>query len=391
MPLHIHIDPFTGAAGDMLLAALVHAGAPAEGVVKAIRSLRIPGVERVEVAFEPRTDHGINGLEMRVRVCPERQPAHRPASELREVLLGAPLDEPVRRHALRALDLLAGAEAAVHGIPPEEVHFHELGGVDTLVDLVGVAQALKLMDADEVSCGALPLGHASTRCSHGVIPVPAPATMEILKGVPVKGTPVAIETVTPTGAALVRALCAFFGPAPGMTLRAVGTGFGTTHLPDRPNCLRVWVGDVPSSVRDAVVMLQANVDDLPPEIVATLVDACLEAGAVDAWITPVVMKKGRPAHLVSALCPPERTAAVERALFVHSSTLGVRRSVWERRCLERSWETVRTPWGPVRVKIAVLDGEVVNRAPEFEDCLALSRKSGIPLKRIYQEACKTTG
>ncbi len=391
MPLHVHIDPFTGAAGDMLLAALVHAGAPAEGVVSAVRSLRISGVESLDVTFEPRTDHGVSGLGMRVRVRPERQPAHRRASELREVLLSAPLDDAVLRHALRALDLLAGAEASVHGTSADTVRFHELGGVDTLVDLVGVAQALKLLEAEGVSCGPLPLGRVSIRCAHGVLPGPAPATLEILKGVPVEGAPIALETVTPTGAALVRSLCTSFGPAPGMTLRAVGTGFGTTRLPDRPNCLRVWVGDLPSTPRDAVVVLQANVDDLPPEIVATLVDTCLEAGAVDAWIAPVVMKKGRPAHVVSALCPPERADAVERALFVHSSTLGVRRSLWERRCLERSWQTVQTPWGPVRVKVAVLDGEVVNRAPEFEDCLALSRSSGIPLKRIYQEACRTAG
>ncbi len=391
MPLHVHIDPFTGAAGDMLLAALVDAGAPAEGVLSAIRGLRIPGVEHLDVTFEPRADHGVTGLGVRIRVRPPCQPAHRRASELRQVLLSAPLDEPVRRRALEALELLAGAEASVHGTSPEAVHFHELGGVDTLVDLVGVAQAVALMGAEAVSCGPLPLGRVSVRCAHGVLPGPAPATLEILKGVPVEGAPIALETVTPTGAALVRTLCASFGPAPGMTLRAVGTGFGTTRLPDRPNCLRVWVGELPSPARDAVVMLQANVDDLAPEIVATLVDACLEAGAVDAWITPVVMKKGRPAHLVSALCPPDRAPAVERALFVHSSTLGVRRSLWERRCLERSWETVHTPWGPVRVKVAVLDGEVVNRAPEFEDCLALSRRSGVPLKRIYQEACKTAG
>ncbi|NOY45838.1 MAG: nickel pincer cofactor biosynthesis protein LarC [Deltaproteobacteria bacterium] len=384
MTVHLHIDPWNGAAGDMLLAALVDAGAGVEAVTSAVAGVRVPGVDRVELSFPPVESHGLAGRALRVSVHPETQPPHRSASELRQAVEDAPLPEPVRARALSALDLLARAEATVHGVEPEQVHFHEIGGVDTVVDLVGVAAALEHLGVTSATCGELPLGGGAIRCSHGTLPSPAPATLQILRGARVRGVDLDMETVTPTGAALVRTTADAFGPAPAMDLEAVGTGFGTLRVPDRPNCLRVWLGR-PRRDRasDEVILLEANLDDLTGELLGPLIPRLLEVGALDAWITPTLMKKGRPGHVVSALCSPDRVGAVEEVFWRETSTLGVRRTRWERTCLERSWEAVATPWGRVRVKVGYRNGLVVQRAPEFEDCLAAARRGGVPLKEVY--------
>ncbi len=392
MSVHLHIDPWNGAAGDMLLAALVDAGASAEAVTSAVVGVRVPGVDRVELSFPTVASHGLAGRALRVSVHPEVQPPHRSAFELRQAVEEAPLPEPVRARALSALGLLTRAEAAVHGMEPEHVHFHEIGGVDTVIDLVGVAAALEQLGVTSITCGELPLGGGSIRCSHGTLPSPAPATLEILRGTSVRGVDLAMETVTPTGAALLRATVNAFGPSPAMDLEAVGTGFGTVRVPDRPNCLRVWLGRARrDGASDEVILLEANLDDLTGELLGPLIPRLLEAGALDAWITPVLMKKGRPAHVVSALCPPARVGAVEEVFWRETSTLGVRRARWERTCLDRSWEDVATPWGRVRVKVGHRNGRVVQRAPEFEDCLTAARRAGVPLKEVYAAVWRCMG
>ncbi|MHB8763358.1 MAG: nickel pincer cofactor biosynthesis protein LarC [Deferrisomatales bacterium] len=386
MPRHLHVDPFCGAAGDMLLAGLLALGAPLDPLHQALASTRFPGVAAARLEVEGVERHGVRGL--RVRVVAEPPPGGAlEYPRVREILGRARVADRVRLRALAALDAAARAEADALGGDPAAVRFRELGGFDTVADLLGVALGLELLEIDSVTCGPLPLAAGAIAWDGGRIPAPAPATLELLKGLPVVGCDSGFESVTPTGAALLRTLARAFGPAPAMTLEGSGVGCGTREAPDRPNCLRLVVGrETAGGAGERLLVLEATLDDLTAELLATLIDACLRAGALDAWLTPALMKKGRPGHLVSALCRDEAAGAVEETLFRHSSTLGVRRVRVDRTALARTWETVTTPWGPVRVKVGHLGGRPVNRAPEFEDCRRLADQAGVPLKEVYAAA-----
>ncbi len=388
MARHLHIDPFSGIAGDMLMAGLVDLGASAGFVEEAVRAVRLPGVEAVRLEFPAVSQCGVRGRRLRLEVGPGPAPESADYPAVRSSVASAPLSPPYRDRALRVLEALGTAEAGAHGVALEDVRFRELGGFDTVVDVVGCAAALESLDIAGATCGPLPLTRGEIRAPHGVLPAPAPATLALLCGVPTFGLDVGGELVTPTGAALARGLADDFGPPPPLTLRASGAGFGSTELPGRPNCVRLLLGETPalSGTRENLRVLEANLDDLPAEILGTLIEVCLAAGALDAWLTPALMKKGRPGHLLSALCRAEAEAAVADALFRHSSTLGVRSASVEREALERTWEEVDTPWGAVRVKIGRRAGQELNRAPEFEDCRRVSSAAGVPLKEVYASA-----
>jgi uncharacterized protein (DUF111 family) len=357
---HLHIDPFSGLAGDMFVAALVHLGAPAGAMTEALNSIRFPGVDSVELRFHDVESHGVRGLRLEISITPRRQTAHRHYAEIRDAIASAALEGNVRRRALEALETVGRAEAAAHGVALEEVHFHELGGFDSVVDFVGAALGIEALGVESVTSNPLPLGRGEIRSAHG----------------------------TPTGAALAKTFVGSFGPPPPMVLEAVGAGFGSSSIPGRPNCVRLFAGDDSGGGlrREPMLLLETNLDDLPAEVLGTLIATCIGAGAIDAWLTPTVMKKGRPAHVLSALCREEVSGALEEAFFRHSSTLGVRRTRIDRDALERRWEKVVTPWGPVRLKLGVLNGAVVNRAPEFEDCAALAERAGVPVKEVYGAA-----
>jgi uncharacterized protein (TIGR00299 family) protein len=388
MPQHLHIDPFNGIAGDMLLAALVHSGAPPKPIEEALNGVPFPGVESVRLKFHNVESYGVRGLRLEVILEPPPRTAHRSFPEIRDAIASATLPPHARARALDALEIVGRAEATVHGVELTDVHLHELGGFDSVVDFVGAAVGLDLLGVETVTCGPLPLGRGEIRCAHGTLPSPAPATSEILIGLPIVGLDVEKEVVTPTGAALARSLAGSFGPPPAMVLGKMGTGFGTARFPGRPNCLRLFLGQTGEKGlrRESMFLLEANLDDLPAEVLATLIDTCLTAGAVDAWLTPALMKKGRPGHILSALCSDETAWSVEQTVFRHSSTLGVRRIRHDRDALERTWVEVETPWGNVRVKKGRLGEEVVNRAPEFEDCRRLAEHAGVPLKEVYSAA-----
>ncbi len=385
MARHLHIDPFSGIAGDMLLAGLVDLGASAGFVEEAVRAVRFPGPGVVRLEFLPVSRCGVRGRRLRLELGPGPAPESADYPTVRSAVAAAPLSSPSRERALRILETLGAAEAETHGVALEDVRFRELGGLDTVVDVVGCIAALESLDVAGTTCGPLPLTRGEIRDSEGVLPAPAPATLQLLRGIPTVGLDVEGELVTPTGAALARGLADGFGPPPALTLRASGAGFGSTELPGRPNCVRLLLGDTPaaSGTRESLRVLEANLDDLPAEILGTLIEVCLTAGALDAWLTPALMKKGRPGHLLSALCRGEAEAAVTDALFRHSSTLGVRSLSVAREALERTWEEVDTPWGAVRVKIGRRGGEELNRAPEFEDCRRVSSAAGVPLKEVY--------
>ncbi|MEW6487293.1 MAG: nickel pincer cofactor biosynthesis protein LarC [Thermodesulfobacteriota bacterium] len=389
MGRHLHLDPLSGIAGDMLLAGLVHLGACAQAIEEAVNAVPAPVEARVRLDFEPHRAWSVRGLRLRVALDPPRATDSRSYPELRDALACAPLPASVQARSLAALEALARAEAAVRGLELDQVRFCELGGFDTVVDLVGGCLGLELLGIASASCGPLPLGRGTMPDSPaGASPCPSPAALELLHGLPTVGLDVEHELVTPTGAALARTLSSSFGPPPSMVLLQAGAGFGTAELPGRPNCLRLLLGEETSvqPAREYLRVLEANLDDLSPEILATLPNACLAAGALDAWLTPVIMKKGRPAHLLSALCRPQDEATVGTAIFRHSSTLGVRSIGVERTALERRWEEAQTPWGPVRIKVGTLEGKTVNQAPEFEDCRQISENAGVPLKEVYAAA-----
>ncbi len=377
-----YLDPVGGLAGDMLLASLLDAGAPHEALDGSVRAL---GVEGVAIEISRPVRGGLASTHVDVRTTGGRG---RTGEAMRALVAGSGLAERVRSRSLEALDRLIAAEAAVHGVQPNEVVLHELGDDDTLVDICGAFALLDALEVERVVCAPIPLGRGVGEMDHGKMPLPAPATMALLAGVPVVGVETPGELVTPTGAAIVVTAAAAFGELPAMTIRTTGTGSGTREHHDRPNVVRVTIGesvDAPGQ-RGEVVLLQANVDDLVPELVPDVLEACVAAGAIDAWTAPIQMKKARPGVLLSVLGRPQDESALAETLLRHSSTLGVRVQRLERYELDRAIREVQVGGHPVRVKIGLLGGQVVNVAPEHDDCAAVATATGRPVKQIWAEA-----
>jgi uncharacterized protein (TIGR00299 family) protein len=381
-----YFDCFHGAAGDMLLAALLDAGLDLAALEAALAGLALPGY-----ALRPArvSSHGITGTRLSVEVA-AGQP-QRDWAQIRALLEAAPLSERARGWALGAFGRLARAEAAIHGVPLEHVHFHEVGAVDSIVDMVGVCVGLDLLGVEAVYASPLPLGRGWVRTQHGPLPVPAPATLALLAeaGAPTLPAPPDSqgELITPTAAALLAELAAFAQPS--LTLRRVGLGLGHKEFP-RLNGLRVWLGEGEgsSSQREALVELRCNLDDATGEQVAYAVERLLAAGALDAWAAPLVMKKGRPAVLLACLARPEQAEAMAAIILRETPSLGVRWSPAERLAAGRDWVEAATPWGPVRVKRKLLGDAVAGAAPEYEDCAAIARAHGLPLAEVYAAALR---
>jgi pyridinium-3,5-bisthiocarboxylic acid mononucleotide nickel chelatase len=377
-----YVDPVGGLAGDMLLGALLDAGAPEAALDDVIPALSLDA--GIDVSHPVRG--GLRSTHVEVRTSP----AHgRTGAEMRAVIEGSGLAPRVRSQALDALDRLISAEAAVHGADPSEVVLHELGGDDTLVDICGVFALLDALDVERLVCAPIPLGRGIGEMDHGAMPVPAPATMALLAGVPVVGVETPGELVTPTGAAVIVTAADGWGELPAMTLRATGTGVGTREHPGRPNIVRMMIGDAPTHHPrgdTTVVVLQANVDDLVPELIPDVLEACTAAGAIDAWTVPIQMKKARPGVMLSVLGRPEDEQQLAETLLRHSSTLGVRVQRFERYELDRAVREVDIDGHAVRVKIGLLGGRVVNVAPEHDDCAAVAAATGRPVKQIWAEA-----
>jgi uncharacterized protein (TIGR00299 family) protein len=374
-----YIDCVGGLAGDMLLSALLDAGAP-EDVLRAVP--RRLGLD-VELRIERVERHGIGALHL--DVVDANAHDHRSWRSIREQVERADLGEDVRATSLRVLARLAEVEGAIHGVAADDVHFHELGAADTLVDVVGVVTLLAELGVDRVACSPLPLGRGVVRAAHGVIPVPAPATAALLVGVPVAGVDVDGELVTPTGASLASTLASDWGPVPAMTLAAVGYGAGTSDWSERANVVRVLLGHGAAATTD-VVVLETNLDDLLPELVPDAVAACFEAGALDVWTTPAAMKKGRPGLVLSAIARPADEHVVAETILRETSALGVRVSTHRRHELDREVRTVVVQGHEVRVKLGRLDGRLLNVAPEHDDCARVARLVGAPVKSIWAAA-----
>ncbi|MEU8516878.1 nickel pincer cofactor biosynthesis protein LarC [Kitasatospora sp. NPDC048722] len=374
------INPFTGLAGDMLLGALLDVGAPLEQIRASVAATGLTGWE---LHAERVTVHGLTATSARVRVTDTA--TERRAADLLE-LAAAARPEAVAALGTAALTAIARAEGRLHGTDPGEVHLHELGGHDALVDIVGVAAALHALGVTEVVCAPLPLGTGSVRAAHGLLPCPAPATLELLSGALVTGTDLRGETVTPTGAALLRAAGARYGPPPTMTPVATGYGAGTRVLADRPNVVAVTLGrPLPPSAAaeavEAVVTLETNLDDVTGETLAHTIARALAEGALDAWTTTAVMKKGRPAHVLHVLARPGTAARLRELVLAETGTLGVRQTVQTRVAAPRRIRDVEVDGMPVRVK----QGPYGAKA-EYDDAAAAARRTGLPLRTVADRA-----
>lgn len=388
---HLHLDCFAGLAGDMFLGAAIDLGVPEEVIRAGLAGL---GLERGAFELEVRRTKrmAIEGCDVKVRI-PDAQPEaghhhHHRWRDIRSMIEGATLAQGARGRALDIFNRVARAEAKLHGVELEEVQFHEVGAVDSIVDIVGAAVALDYLSPTRVTSRPIPLGHGTTRCAHGVLPVPAPATLEILRGASVEDGGVAMELCTPTGAAIAASCVDAYTPTPAAAVIAVGYGAGDIQLDDRPNHLRAILFESATedeAEREAVVV-EANVDNMPPEWCGHLMDRLFAAGARDVWYSPIVMKKGRPALTISALCAPAKLEVVGGVLLAESTTIGYRYYRAGRRVLGRRFIEVETRYGRLTIKQA-LDGEVlVNSAPEHDVCRAAAERHNVPLKEVYAAA-----
>ncbi len=371
-----YIDAFSGISGDMLVGALADAGASADELCAAIQSLGVGAAAR----FERTRRGGIGAARFQVEAAgPQR---HRHLGDILRLIGAAALPDRVKQNATEVFRRLGEVEAAIHQVPVERVHFHEVGAVDSIADVVGACLAFELLGIEEIHCSPLNLGGGTVETEHGALPVPAPATAALLAGKPVYSEGPAVELTTPTGAALVATLARTFGAMPAMTLQAVGYGAGSRELAGRPNVLRVFVGEDSRAVEAALVsVLEANVDDSTPEVLGYALERLLEAGALDATLEPVVMKKNRPGVLLRVIARPEDQERLAALMFAETST-GLRLYRAERRVQARRTVEVETPHGRVRIKVSE-DGRF---SPEYEDCRKLALASGAPLREIMTEA-----
>ena len=447
----LYFDLVGGAAGDMIMAALVDLGASLDEIRRAWSKM---GLDRVTVEAVPAHPAGLRAVRLDVRIdgaladsevvegtskivgASHREGgrghehagpghsghghehaghgsghghsghghahehhasthhheghAHRPYAVIRKLLEQSDLPGPVVALAQDAFHRLAEAEGLAHGIDPDDVVFHEVGADDAIADIVGVATALHSLAVDRVTVSPFPLGRGLTRGGHGPIPLPGPATLHLLQGAPTEGTPLVGETVTPTGAALLMAMATDFGPAPAMVIQATGTGSGHKEWPDRPNVVRALLGEGTSApaAADEDVVLETNIDDMRPEDLKPLIDALFAAGAADAWAAPLYMKKGRPGLQVSALVRRSLESAVVEVFLIHSPTLGVRSSPVRRFRAERRMTTVETPFGAVRVKLSQRPDGSTLAAPELDDCVQRAAEAKVATRRVYEAALR---
>jgi uncharacterized protein (TIGR00299 family) protein len=378
----LHFDCFSGVSGDMTLAALLDAGVEAAAVRRGLDSLGLP--IRLEVAKVRKGGFAAT----QVRIDAPEEHAHRHLPDIEAILRRGSLSEAQRDLALRIFRRLAEAEAAAHGLALEGVHFHEVGALDSIADIAGVAIALDLLGAGRITSRSVPTGSGMVKCAHGLMPVPAPGTAALLKGIPLAPCSIKGELTTPTGAAILTTVVQEWVEQPAMTIEQIGHGAGQRDLLEQPNLLRVFVGtvaDVNLAERDQVWMLETNLDDVPGEVIGYCFECLFAAGALDVFTTAIQMKKNRPGVLLSVIAPAEALAAVEAVVFRETGTFGVRRYPVQRSKLRREAVTVETPWGPVQGKRGWREGGPEVFSPEYEDCARVARQQGVPLPAVYAE------
>lgn len=387
----------TGIAGDMCLGALLDLGVPLSylqshlnrlGVGQEfdlqVQSVHRQSQEATYVYVDLGVDSGGHGTSS------AHPPHHRHLPEIEQMIIGANFPKQVESWSLEVFRNLAIAEGKVHGIEPQQVHFHEVGATDAIVDIVGTCLGLHWLGVEELFCSALPTGGGTVKAAHGQLPVPVPAVLQLWQAhqVPVYDNGIQKELVTPTGAAIATTLAHTFGPPPPMSLHQIGLGAGTLDLP-LPNILRMWLGESRSSTstdQETVVVLETQIDDLNPQVFGYVFDALFTTGALDVFTQAVGMKKSRPGILLTVICKPDRVAACETVIFKETSTLGIRRSQQQRTPLERNFVTVETDYGPIQIKLAYHHQKLVNVQPEYEDCARVAREQDLTWQQVYQSA-----
>lgn len=395
-----YFDCFSGISGDMTLGAVVDAGCGVEHLRADLRGLQVPGWE---LTAEKVWKNGMAATQ--VKVVTEDQSKHRSLSAILEILQKSQLAPTVGERAAAIFQKLGEAEARVHDVPLEKIHFHEVGAVDAIVDIVGACIGFHALGIEKFACSALNVGGGTAKMAHGILPVPAPATANLLQNKPTYSNGVQKELVTPTGAAIVATLCDSFGPQPAMSVSAIGYGAGTADLEGQPNVVRIMVGDEvrvgkgetkgteaeawATGFDEEIAVIEANLDDMNPQIYGYFLEKGLAAGALDVYTTPVQMKKNRPGTLLTVLCKPQDTNSLMTLIFAETTTFGVRTYRAQRRVLPREWMSVATDFGDVRIKVSRVDGRILHVAPEFEDCKKLAAEKDVPLQRVIAEAIRS--
>lgn len=382
-----YLDCPSGIAGDMCLGALVDLGVPLEYLSEQLKQLSIE--QEYRLWAETVKQHGQQGTKVHVDLAVIEH-HHRHLPEIENLIQQASLPPKATQWSLKVFHQLAVAEGAVHGIPPERVHFHEVGATDAIVDIVGTCLGLDWLGVEEVYCSAMPTGGGSVKAAHGRLSVPVPAVVKLWESrhVPIYSNGIEAELVTPTGAAIATALATHFGSPPAMTLQKIGLGAGTKVF-SIPNLLRIWFGEANINLNpntETITVLETQIDDLNPQAIGYLYDVLFEAGALDVFTQAISMKKSRLGILLTVLCYPENTIKCEQIIYRETTTLGIRRSTQERSFLEREIQTIDTEYGTIRVKIARNHQQIINIQPEYEDCAAIARQSNLPWRKIHQMA-----
>lgn len=379
----LYFDCFAGASGDMILGAMVAAGVDPDALREQLSLLKVEGFK---IDFETTDRSGLSATYARVETIQEHK--HRHLADIRNIIENSSVSAAAKDLSLRIFARLAEAEARVHNEPIEKVHFHEVGALDAIVDVVGAAICFDLLKIDRFVSSPLHVGSGMVQMAHGTFPVPPPAVTELLRGVPFYSGDIKGELLTPTGAAIITTVCSEYGPIPRIKVDRTGYGAGTREYENFPNVLRVFVGETETedAASERLWMIETNLDDASPQIIGHVMDRMFAIGALDCYFTPVQMKKNRPGVLLSILCGPEEKEAVMKLLFVETTTLGVRSYEVERRALRRTVVTVETPYGPIDVKVAHLNGRVVNEMPEFEQCRNAAVRADVPLKMVEEAA-----
>src|SRR6266576_3206307 len=380
-----YFDCFSGISGDMTLGALLDAGCDVQHLRFQLRGLQIPGWE---LTAEKIWKNGVAATYVKVKT--EDQQKYRSLSAILELLQKSQLAPQVRERAGAIFTKLGEDEARVHDVPLEKIHFHEVGAVDAVVDIVGACIGFHALGIDKFACSALNVGGGTAKMAHGILPVPAPATANLLQGKPTYSNGVQKELVTPTGAAIVATLCDSFGPQPPMSVTAIGYGAGTADLEGQPNVVRIMVGDAAEKAvagfDEEIAVIEANLDDMNPQIYGYFLEKALAAGALDVYTTPVQMKKNRPGTLLTVLCKPQETPTLMSLIFADTTTFGARTYRAERRTLPREFLSVSTDFGDVRIKISRMNGRILHVQPEYDDCRRLAVEKNVPLQRVISEA-----
>lgn len=377
-----YFDCFAGISGDMILGALIDAGLDIENLKIELSKL---GVDGWRISSEKVVKNGISGT--KVKVITEEQHAHRHLKNIVQIIDDSSLDDTIKNDSKAIFERLAEVEAKIHNTTPDKIHFHEVGALDAIIDIVGAVAGITLLGIEKIYSSKIHVGTGFVDCAHGKIPLPAPATVELLKGIPIYSTGIENELTTPTGAAIISSLAEQFGANPSFQILSTGYGAGSRDL-NIPNMLRLMIGEIVENGFDSDVatLIETNIDDMNPEFFDYVIERVFKAGALDAYITPIFMKKNRPGSMLSVLCPSDKQDNILEIIFTETTTLGVRIQRVERKKLQREIKTAKTKYGDIRVKIGFLDNRVKSIMPEYDDCKTIAEKLNIPIREIYEEA-----